>query len=343
MPNEHYIRKRSLYFSIIIPIYNGLSNGLPKCLESIWRQSIDISLYEVICIDDCSSDNTKDWLKDEMQTHSNLRLIENEHNMRQGGARNRGFREAKGKYIMLIDQDDYYHDDAFSKVYEHLIKSDLEILIVDCAYQSPGKVSNKLQHLFPHREVMTGDEIIERNTIPYAPWKFIFLRTLVLGNNLFFKENERIEDVDWVHLLVHHAQRVQYQPILFIHYNKSNISTTMTTYKSVETVYSTIRLGKRLDNMVHTTFANSTEKVRLYIKHLSQMFYHIGLRNYFFIYDSISNKSKVIKLNISQTHYYHDLLIRIAQHHSSIFGFASNCCVPFSRLAIWAYRKIKYS
>lgn len=331
------------YFSIIIPIYNGISNGLPECLMSIWSQPCNTSLYEVICVDDCSTDNTKAWLKNEMNDHPNLRLIENEHNMRQGGARNRGFRAAKGKYIMLIDQDDYYHKDVFSEVYDHLIKSDLEILIVDCAYQSPGKASNKIQHNFPHKEVMTGDEIIERNTIPYAPWKFIFLRSLVLGNNLFFKENERIEDVDWVHLLVHNAQRVQYQPILFIHYNKSNISTTMTTYKSIETVYSTIRLGKRLDNMVHTTFAKSSEKVRIYIKHLSQMFYHIGLRNFFFIYDSISNKSNIISQNISKNNNQKDLMIGVAQHHPALFSFVSNCCVPFSRIAMWAYRKIKYS
>ena len=278
-----------------------------------------------------------------MIVHPNLRLIENDHNMRQGGARNRGFQAANGKYIMLIDQDDYYHEGVFSDVYNHLIQTDIEILIVDCAYQSPGKVSYKLQHNFPHREVMTGDDIIEKNTIPYAPWKFIFLRSLVLENNLFFEENERIEDVDWVHLLVHNAQRVQYQPILFIHYNKSNISTTMTTYKSVETVYSTMRLGKRLDNLCDSTFAHSSEKVRQYIKHLSEMFFHIGLRNYFFIYDSISNKTNVIKQNISETQQHKDFLIKFARHYSSIYGFVSNCCVPFSRLAMFLYRKIKYS
>lgn len=48
------------------------------------------------------------------------------------------------------------------------------------------KAMNKLQHNFPLREVMTGDDMIEKNSIPYAPWKFIFLRTLVMENNLFF-------------------------------------------------------------------------------------------------------------------------------------------------------------
>lgn len=278
-----------------------------------------------------------------MKVHLNLRLLENEHNLRQGGARNRGFLSAKGKYIMLIDQDDYYHKDVFLKIYNHLINSDLEILIVDCAYQSPGKESNTLQHQFPNHEMMTGDEIIEKNTIPYAPWKFIFLRSLILEKNLLFVENERIEDVDWAHLLVHHAQKVQYQPILFIHYNKNSISTTMASYKSVETVYSTIRLGKRLNNMASTTFANSSDKVRQYISHLSEFFYHIGLRNLFFVYDSLNHKYKIIRQDIPNKKVGQDRLIRFAKQYTFVFCFISNCCVPFSRLGMWIYRKIKYS
>lgn len=49
------------FFSIVIPVYNGISNGLPTSLDSIWGQSLDKSAYEVICVDDCSSDNTQQW------------------------------------------------------------------------------------------------------------------------------------------------------------------------------------------------------------------------------------------------------------------------------------------
>ena len=330
------------FFSIIIPIYNGLTHGLPKCLESIWSQPLDQSLYEVICIDDCSNDGTRNWLHEHKKRHDNLRIIENEKNMRQGGARNKGFRAAQGEYIALIDQDDYYHHDVFKTIYEHLYQSDLEILIVDCAYQTPGRESNQLQHNFPHLEVMNGDEMIERNSIPYAPWKFIFLRDFVIDKNLFFEENERIEDVDWVHLLVHHAKRVQYQPILFIHYNKSDISTTMTTYKSVETVYSTLRLGKRLEDMVETVFANSSEKVKSYIGSLSQKFFHLGLRNYFFMYDSINEKRRNIHNALDNCGSSGSYLIRFAHTSPTLYSVFTNCCFPLGRVAIWIYRKIKY-
>jgi glycosyltransferase involved in cell wall biosynthesis len=73
------------FFSIVIPVYNGLTHGLPKCLDSIWNQPLDKELYEVICVDDCSADSTRAWLKEQQKAHSNLHIIENEINIRQGG------------------------------------------------------------------------------------------------------------------------------------------------------------------------------------------------------------------------------------------------------------------
>ena len=151
------------FFSIVIPVYNGITHDLHKCLDSIWRQPLDKELYEVICIDDCSTDGTRGWLKKQALYHNNLILIENEKNIRQGGGRNKGIRAANGKYIIFIDQDDYYHYDSIAKVYRHLKENDIDVLIVDCSYERPGKVNNNLQHNFPHREIMTGDEIILKN------------------------------------------------------------------------------------------------------------------------------------------------------------------------------------
>ncbi len=329
------------YISIIIPVYNGLSNGLPKCLDCIWEQSLDKDSYEVICIDDCSTDTTRSWLKEQQKGHDNLVVIENEKNIRQGGARNKGVRAAKGRYICFIDQDDYYHKESITQVYNHLTKHDLEILIVDCAYQSPGKESNTLQHNFAHREVMTGDEQIEKNSIPYAPWKFVFLRSLMVDNDLFFAENERIEDVDWVHVLTHHATRTQYQPILFIHYNKTTVSTTMTSYKSPETVYSTLRVGKRLVELTNTTFAHSNENVRRYIRNLGERMYYIGIRSYFFFSSNIKSKAKSIKETAAEITGC-TFIVKTAKRHPKTFSTISNFISPFGKMAMWLYRTIKY-
>ena len=329
------------FLSIVIPVYNGLSNGLPKCLDCIWGQSLDKEAYEVICIDDCSTDSTRSWLKEQQKEHDNLVVIENEKNIRQGGARNKGVRAAKGKYVCFIDQDDYYHKESITQVYDHLSKNDLEILIVDCAYQSPGKESNTLQHNFPYRGIMTGDEQIERNSIPYAPWKFVFLRSLMVDNDLFFAENERIEDVDWVHVLTHHATRTQYQPILFIHYNKTTVSTTMTSYKSPETVYSTLRVGKRLIELTETTFANSNDNVKKYIRNLGERMYHIGIRSYLFFCSSIKDKTQNIRdtaADITGCSF----IVKAAKRCPKMFSVVSNFISPLGTYAMWLYRTIKY-
>ena len=329
------------FFSIIIPVYNGLTQGLPTCLNSIWSQSLDKSLYEVICVDDCSSDDTRAWLKEQQKEHNNLYVIENEKNIRQGGSRNKGVRAGKGKYIIFIDQDDYYHEESITAVYDHLQKNNLDILVVDCAYQSPGKVSNKLQHNFPHRDLMTGHQLIEKNSIPYAPWKFVFLRSHMIDNELFFAENERIEDVDWVHKLVHYAQRVQYAPILLIHYNKTSISTTMTSYKSGETVYSTLRLAKRMNDMLLTTFIDSNDNVKAEIRRISEMMAYIGLRNYFFFYDDTENKADNIRESLNSIKG-KNILAKFAIKHPYIFSALSNITCPFGRCAMHIYRFIKY-
>lgn len=77
--------KNAPYFSIIIPVYNGLSHELPICLDSIWNQPLDKELYEVICVDDCSTDHTREWLDKETEVHPNLKVIKNNINIRQGG------------------------------------------------------------------------------------------------------------------------------------------------------------------------------------------------------------------------------------------------------------------
>ena len=330
------------FFSIVIPVYNGLTHDLPVCLNSIWEQSLDIQLYEVICVDDCSTDGSRQWLKEQQKVHPNMYIIENEENIRQGGSRNKGVKAARGKYIVFIDQDDYYHRESITAAYNHLQKEELDILIVDCAYQSPGKVSNTLQHNFPNRNIMSGDEIIETNSIPYAPWKFIFLRSHMIDNNLFFAENERIEDVDWVHKLVHYARRVQYQPILFIHYNKTSISTTMTSYKSGETVYSTLRLSKRMHEMLQTTFASSSQGVKAEIERIANMMGYLGLRSYFFFYDSIKNKQQQIKQNLHCTNKQKSL-VKMGLKHPTLFSAISNIVSPLGNFAMYIYRWIKYS
>ena len=123
-----------MLLSIIIPVYNGAKH-ITNCLNSIWAQDLCADDYEVICVDDCSTDNTVEVLNKISKGNKNLRVIKNNANRRAGGSRNHGVLEANGKYIVFIDADDYFHKKALLNVIEVLKKdpNDTNIILCDFA------------------------------------------------------------------------------------------------------------------------------------------------------------------------------------------------------------------
>ncbi|MBL4655574.1 MAG: glycosyltransferase [Bacteroidia bacterium] len=105
----------SPFFSIILPTYNR-ADFLPKAVESVLSQKYED--YELIIIDDASTDNTSILI--DKYSDVRIRYLINEKNIERSASRNKGIREAKGKYICFLDSDDYYLDNHL-KVLEHEI------------------------------------------------------------------------------------------------------------------------------------------------------------------------------------------------------------------------------
>lgn len=94
--------------SIIIPVYN-VEKHLESCLESVVNQSFkDI---EIICVNDCSTDNSMDILKKYAEKDNRIIVIDKTQNEGTMLARKSGVSAAKGKYIIFIDADDYIKED----------------------------------------------------------------------------------------------------------------------------------------------------------------------------------------------------------------------------------------
>ncbi|WP_413429608.1 glycosyltransferase family 2 protein [Synechococcus sp. Cu2B8-bc1011] len=94
-----------MFISVVIPTYNRRSI-LEKCLQALEHQdpSGEIESYEVVVVDDGSSDGTPDWLRQEEARFPHVRLIEQQHGGPAEG-RNRGVDHAKGDVIVFIDSD----------------------------------------------------------------------------------------------------------------------------------------------------------------------------------------------------------------------------------------------
>jgi len=95
----------AMFVSVVIPTYNRLPI-LRRCLEALEQQRIapPLDRYEVVLVDDGSTDDTVDWLDAHATAFPHLRLIRQDH-LGPAEGRNRGVEEARGDVIVFIDSD----------------------------------------------------------------------------------------------------------------------------------------------------------------------------------------------------------------------------------------------
>ena len=91
--------------SVIIPVYN-VEKYLRQCLDSVINQTLED--IEIICVDDCSTDDSFEILKEYASKDSRIVLLKQKVNQGQGVARNLALEIANGDYIMFCDPDDWY-------------------------------------------------------------------------------------------------------------------------------------------------------------------------------------------------------------------------------------------
>ena len=120
--------------SIIVPVFNMASGGkLEYCLESLVNQTIND--YEIIAVDDCSTDNSLEILHQyETKYPDKFKVIASPVNKKQGGAKNLGLEIAKGDWIGFIDSDDWIHIQTVEKLYNAAIEN--KVFVSTCNYQT---------------------------------------------------------------------------------------------------------------------------------------------------------------------------------------------------------------
>ena len=131
----------SPFFSIIIPTYNR-AQLIAKAIESVLQQTF--SDWELIIVDDGSTDNTKDVV----QSYSDKRIIYlHQKNAERSEARNNGIRNANGQYICFLDSDDYYMPDRLLKLHTEILKHTEKIAAyyTGIAYSLQGNITNRPQ------------------------------------------------------------------------------------------------------------------------------------------------------------------------------------------------------
>lgn len=99
------MKHQDMFLSIVVPVYNA-EKYIANCLDSLLCQDIDISEYEIICINDGSTDNSLAILQEYAEKHGNIILIDKPNGGVAAG-RNLGMEKAQGEYIWFVDADDW--------------------------------------------------------------------------------------------------------------------------------------------------------------------------------------------------------------------------------------------
>lgn len=212
------------YISIIIPVYNS-AKDVRKCLSCILDQSFKD--YEVIVIDDGSSDDSYSIIEEYQRSYSCIRAFKHT-NHGVSYTRNFGLLQAKGKYICFIDSDDWVESD-YLKTFVSAIQEepDADYVIQGILYDF-GKGVTKPLFTYPNKYI--GDCNLIAEAIPKygllhdgCPVSKLFKREIIQKKHLAFNENLSMhEDHLFVLDYITNIKSIYLTSATMYHYNRDN-------------------------------------------------------------------------------------------------------------------------
>ncbi len=224
---------QGIKLSIIVPIYN-VEPYLKECIDSLYHQDIPDDEYEVILINDGSTDNSYEIAKDFASAHSNIHLV-TQTNQGQSVARNKGLDMAKGKYVMFVDSDDGLFPNVLGKVFTVADENQLDV----CAYRIKYADEKGVVHLgsvqpFPIDVVYDGRYAVTHGADIGAVWLNLYSRELLNKFHLRFLEGIYHQDVDFNLRMYAYANRMMFTDIVAYSYRYVAGSSTRKPNKSKE-------------------------------------------------------------------------------------------------------------
>ncbi|MBO7202917.1 MAG: glycosyltransferase [Paludibacteraceae bacterium] len=214
--------------SIIVPGQN-VEAYIGKCLDSLLYQDISSSDYEIIVVNDGSTDRTKEIVEGYVSSHSNVILI-NQQNKGLSCARNSGVKVARGSYVMYIDSDDYIEKNVLGGLLAQAERDNLDVLRYNYRNVNEDykvivpKRNNKL-YVDYSSDVTDGFSFLTHR-LGYACYAWQFLIKVEIAKNVLFKEGIYFEDTEWAPRMLNKAKRVASTDVVVYNYMKRTNSIT---------------------------------------------------------------------------------------------------------------------
>ncbi|MBR2329715.1 MAG: glycosyltransferase [Clostridia bacterium] len=182
--------EKELLFSLIIPVYNS-EKWLDELFTSLLDQGLGHDEYEIICVNDGSTDNSGEILEEYAQKYPCIRVIHQE-NARQAAARNRGLQVAKGRYVWFIDSDDYISTNALRFIASVMDEHQIDEFTVS----SSGFLGDK--DGYKHEEIeYVYEPLKEKPELETCSGVKIFRRSIIAEHNIAWEPKLSLCDDVW--------------------------------------------------------------------------------------------------------------------------------------------------
>ncbi len=225
--------------SVIIPVHN-VEKYIRKTLDSVVNQTLkDI---EIIIVDNKSSDNTLNIVKEYAQNDKRFTIYKNSENLKQGIARNFGVKMARGEYIFFIDGDDYMELYALEKLYNRIVQMDCDIVL--CTWNQFDDQTGKIDRNHVYAKLKQISEEFDEKTfnwrdIKYSvfwqtsvPWDKMYKRDFLINKNVKFPGDIFFEDNVFVYDALFKAEKmaVLREDLIYYRCNRKNAVTNSRNY-----------------------------------------------------------------------------------------------------------------
>lgn len=221
--------------SLLIPIYN-VEKYLRECLDSAKNQTL--SNIEVICINDGSTDNSPDIIREYMQADSRFKIIDKA-NSGYGASMNQGLDAACGKYIGILESDDFFEPDALEKLVNAAEAAEAQVAKANFwFYWSTPEEKNELFELVT--APMTGhvvDPHKETEVFYLKPsiWSAVYRKDFLEQNGIRFLETPgaSYQDAGFNFKVWASAQRAVFLRDAVLHYRQDNEASSVNSPSKV--------------------------------------------------------------------------------------------------------------
>ena len=184
--------------SVLIPVYN-VEQYIEKCAESLFKNTI-ANECEFIFTNDGSTDSSIQKLNTVIEKFpelkNNIVVLQHEKNMGLGATRNTGFDNAKGKYIICTDSDDWVEPDYLEKLFETAEKDDLDLVGCDAFFENEKNGKTEIMHYPLNKDPKQCLNDIYYEKVGSYLWIKLLKRDFLISNNIRWADDvSMFEDV----------------------------------------------------------------------------------------------------------------------------------------------------